>query len=322
MSGVLAFVLALVIYPGIAAGLAAAWVLSWTREATRSALSSHSVPRPFAVLRQLRAAFGRDTLIPNRVHSAIYAMVPAVALAAPVAALILLPLPGNPLSASLGMTGDLAAEGALVLVVPFARLLLGWATPSPYTRLAADRGAHLLAGCLVPMILAFATIGQQVGALQITSATASVASGLTYVGVAARALAAAAFACCLPVLARSVAGHDDRGDLVLGAGELTEVSGRDLATFRLAEGLQLVAVAILFATVFVVPALATAPTGLRAAAWIVAPLLAAAGVGAWEALRGAASPQSERPPLSWWFGVPLLLALFALVAASFAARGF
>jgi hypothetical protein len=62
---------------------------------------------------------------------------------------------------------------------------------------------------------------------------------------------------------------------------------------------------------------------VHTAAWIVAPILGAAGIGAWEALRGAPSnPKSEQPPLSWWFGVPLLVALFALVAASFAARGF
>jgi hypothetical protein len=78
-----------------------------------------------------------------------------------------------------------------------------------------------------------------------------------------------------------------------------------------------------FAASFVLPLLAPAPAGVRTAAWIVAPLLSAAGIGAWEAVRGVqTNPKGEQPPLSWWFGVPLLVALFALVAASFAARGF
>jgi formate hydrogenlyase subunit 4 len=322
MNGVLAFVIALLLYPGILAGLAAAWILVWSRDVARATVSNSQRPGPLGVLAELQAALRRDTLAPSGVRTAILALVPVVAAAAPIAALVLLPVPGNPLVGALGLTGDLAVEGALLLIVPFARLLAGWATPSPYARLAADRGARLLAGAVVPLVLALAAIAQQVSSMQLTVADATEHTPLTTVSLLARILAAAAFACCLPVVARASALREGEGDLELAAGELTEASGRDLALFRLAEALQLAAVVVFFAAAFILPILVTAPASLRVVVWVLAPLLAALGIGAWDGLRGPQSAQSEKPPLSWWFGLPLLLALFALVAASFAARGF
>lgn len=322
MNGVLAFVIALLLYPGIVAGLVAAWILTWSRDAARATLGHGQRPGPLALLADLRAALQRDTLAPSGVRAAILALVPVVAIAAPIAALVLLPVPGNPLVSALGLTGDLMVEGTLLLVVPFARLLAGWATPSPYARLAADRGARLLAGAVAPLVLALAAAAQQVSSAHLTTADAASHTHLTTVALAARILAAAAFACCLPVVARASALREGEGELELAAGELTEASGRDLALFRIAEALQLAAAVVFFAAAFILPLLVTAPANLRAAAWVVAPLLAALGMGAWDGLRGPQTAQSEKPPLSWWFGAPLLLALFALVAATLAARGF
>jgi formate hydrogenlyase subunit 4 len=235
----------------------------------------------------------------------------------------MIPVPANPLVKAIGLAGDVAVGTGLLLVVPLARMLTGWIMPSPFTRLAADRSARLLAGAVVPLVLAVAALTQQVGSLQLGQADAPPATPLTNVALLARLLAAAAFASCLPALVR---GTDLRAgeDLpVLAAGELSETSGRDLALFRIADGLQLVAVLVFFAAAFILPLLTTAAPNVQHAAWILTPLLAAAGIGAWEALRAAPSfKRDEQPPLSWWFGFPLLLALFALVAASFAARGF
>jgi formate hydrogenlyase subunit 4 len=323
MNGVVGFVVALLLYPGIAAGVAAAWVLTLARDGTRSALGVGTRPRLFGAFADTRALFARDSVAPAGLLPLVATMIPVLAVAMPLVALIALPLPGNPLVKAFGLGGDLALEGGLLLAVPSLRLFLGWATPSAFTRQAADRGAHVLAGALLPLTLAIAAIAQQVNSLQIGLGEQSAISPLTNVALLARLLAAVAFACCLPVLARTTAVREGDGAPALVGNELTEASGRDLALFRIAEALQLVAVVAFFAAAFVLPLLATAPAGVRIAAWIVAPILGAAGIGAWEALRGAPpSPKSEQPPLSWWFGVPLLVALFALVAASFAARGF
>lgn len=322
MSGVLAVMLALLVYPGLVAALAVAWILTWTRDVTRASLGSGVRPGPLSLVAEIRATFARDTLAPAATEVAFQAILPILALALPLVALVLLPMPGNPLAEALGLKGDLVAEGALLLGVPALRLLTGWATPSPYTRLAADRGARLLAGCVLPMVLALGALAQQVNTLQIAPLVhAPTAQQINWLSLLARILAAAAFACCLPVLARTSALREGEGDADLAAGELAEASGRDLAAWRVAEGLQLVAAVVFFATAFIQPVMVTASPQLRGVAWVAAPILTAVGIGAWEGLRGAPSAKGDRPPLSWWFGLPLLLALFALVAAAFAARG-
>src|SRR5512146_2229120 len=104
MNGVLAFVIALVLYPGIVAGLVAAWILSWSRDAARATLGNGQRPGPLGILAELRMALQRDTLAPSGVRAAMLALAPVVAVAAPIAALVLLPVPGNPLVTSLGLT--------------------------------------------------------------------------------------------------------------------------------------------------------------------------------------------------------------------------
>jgi formate hydrogenlyase subunit 4 len=322
MSGLLAVMLALLVYPGLVVALVVAWLLTWTRDVTRASLGNGARPGPLRLVGEIRATFARDTLAPAGTAMAFQAIVPILALALPLVALVLLPVPGNPLADALGLKGDLVAEGALLLGVPALRLLTGWAAPSPYTRLAADRGARLLAGCVVPMVLALSALAQQVNTLQITPLVhAPTEHQINWLALLTRVLAAAAFACCLPVLARTSALREGEGDADVAAGELAEASGRDLAAWRVAEGLQLVAAVTFFAAAFIQPVLVTASAQVRGASWIAVPILAAIGIGAWEGLRGAQPAAGDRPPLSWWFGLPLLLALFALVAAAFAARG-
>ena len=236
MNGVVAFLIALLLYPGIIAALVAAWALSWTRDIVRTSLGSGMRPGPLSVVSELRAAFARETLAPAGVEVAFQAIIPVLAVAAPLTALVLLPLPGNPLISGLGLTGDLVAEGCLLFAVPVLRLLTGWATPSPYTRLAADRGARLVAGCGLPVALALSALAQQLGTLEIGPVVAPSTTSLAPLAVVARLLAAAAFACCLPVLARMSSLREGDGDVDLAAGELSEASGRDLAAWRLAEG--------------------------------------------------------------------------------------
>lgn len=322
MNGVLAVLVALLIYPGIAAGMVAAWVLTWARESVRATVGRLHRPGLLEGPAQLRAALGHDTVSPVSERSPLLLVGPMLAIGAPLAVLVLLPVPGNPLRTALGLTGDLAAEGALLLGVPVMRLLVGWAMPSPYTRLAADRGARLLAGAVLPMVLALMALAQQVNTFQLTTADAPTTTGLPIFALLTRLLAAAAFACCLPVLARATALREEEGSLDAAAGELTDISGFDLAAFRVAEALQLVAVSAFFVAVFVLPLLVAAATSLRIAAWPVVLLAVALGLGAWEARHSAQpTPADNRPPLSWWFGLPLLLSLFALVLAAWAARG-
>ena len=319
MNGVLGFVLAVLIYPGVVVALIAAWALSWARQSARVATAaSGGRVSPLRDAHEIRSALGRDTIAPEGVHPWALTLGSTVAVIAPIIALALLPVPGNPLARSIGLVGDLTAEGALLLAVPSARLFVGWAVPSPFTRLAADRGARLLAGAVAPMALALSATAEQFSTLGLSAAPTKT----TTIALATRILAAAAFCFTLPVLARAASLRSGEGNGELLGGELAEISGRDLAYFRIGETIQLVAVSALFVAAFILPIFAGVHGNIaRAVIWIGGLVVTAAGIGAWEGYTGRQPQSAERPPLSWWVGWPVLLALLALVAAAWAARG-
>lgn len=320
MIQVISFVLGVLVYPGLVVALIAAWVLGWIRESARGALNGGEVAGPMRAIGELRSAFERESIVPEGAQPAVLTVATTAAVLFPLLALVLLPVPGNPLVSALGLAGDLAAEGALLLGLPLTRLFLGWAIPSPYARLAADRGVRLLAGAALPMALALSANAQQFGHLSLLRAKAAPAP--TWLAVLAYVLAAAAFACVLPALARVTALRQDDGALDQIAGELTELSGRDLVYMRLAEAVQLVAVAAFFIAAFILPLLPNVRTGVGLGLlWIGGIVVVAAGIGAWEGTRERAASERQRSPLDWWSSWPLLLALAALVAAAWATRG-
>lgn len=339
MSSVVAFVVAVLIYPGALVAVVAALVLGWARGAARGAVAGEGISSPLAALDEWRSTL-KDKAVAPGVQEVLLTGAAAIAVIAPVLALVLLPVPGNPLVAAIGLTGDLAAEAALLLIVPAMRLAIGWAVPSSATRTAADKSARLLAGAVLPMALAVAVVAYQLDTLGLAGAPKAAPNGF---GVAARVLAALAFAVALPVLARTAgrpapavnAGGEDGGEdgaeresAVVPADELSELTGRDLASFRIAEALQLAAAAAFFIAAFVLPIVPGLSKGVGyGVLWVAGVLLTAGGIGVWEgfvAKRPATAESAERmerPPLTWWLGWPLLIALVALVAASWAVRG-
>lgn len=320
MNGIVAFILTVLLYPGIIAAGIAAVALTWARDSARAVVGRGRFAPPLSLVEEVRGAIARDTLLPAGASTWVLMLVSSVAPLFPLLALIFLPLPGNPLVSALGFTGDLIIEGGLLLGLPMMRLLVGWSTPSPYTRLAADRSVRLLAGAAVPMIFALTASAELSESLGLVAAPSK--GTLDVLPLIARALAAVAFALTLPVLARVTPMCEDEGDVDLAASELTELSGRDLACFRIAEALQLVAVAGLFTAALVLPLFATLPGGLtRNLFWLFGIVLTALGIGAWEGIAPRTVSQANRPPLSWWLGAPLLVALLALVAAAWATRG-
>ncbi len=317
MNGILGFVIAVLVYPGLLAAALAAVALGWARQSVRGAVSRDGAGSPLTALRELRADFGREATAAGVLPWAL-TLASLAAILAPLLALVLLPVPGNPLAQALGMTGDLAVEAGLLVGLPLARLFVGWATPSPYTRLAADRGARLLAGAVLPLALAVTVTAEQLGTLGLAGVPAAPTGNIA---VVARIFAALALALVLPALVRAVALRAGVGDVDLPGGELAEVSGRDLALFRIGEALQLVAAAAFFTAAFLLPIFARVNATGRAIVWVAGIVVTCAALGAWEGYAGNRPEGEERAPLSWWLGFPLLLALVALVAAAWAQRG-
>jgi formate hydrogenlyase subunit 4 len=319
MNAVVGVLLAILVYPGLLVALLAAWALTWVRTSVFAAAQGRPVSDPLAFPSAVRTAFDKEAIIPAGVYAPAITVAALVSVVCPLLALIFLPLPGNPMVSAIGLQGDLIATGAFLLGLPLARLFAGWVSPSPYTRNAADRNARLLGGAALPATLALTAVGQTFISLRLDTVTAP--ASVPPIILLTRALAAAAFACALPVLARATTlPHVEQTPLP--SSELGEVSGRHLAAFRVGEALQLVAVASVFVAVFAMPlAAGVTNSGARYLIWALAILAVAVGVALWEALRSPAIERAERPPVTWWLGVPTLLALAALVAAAWAGRG-
>jgi formate hydrogenlyase subunit 4 len=319
MNAVIGVLLAILVYPGLLVALLAAWALTWIRTSVFAAAQGRPASDPLAFPGSVRTAFDKEGILPAGVYAPAITVATLVAVVCPLLALIFLPLPGNPMISAIGLQGDIIAAGAFLLALPLARLFVGWIAPSPYTRLAADRSARLLAGAALPAALALTATAQTFVSLRLDTITAP--ASVPTIILVTRALAAAAFACALPVLARATTLPQTQ-DTPLPSSELGEISGRYIALFRIGEALQLVAVAAVFVSVFIMPlASGVTNTGARYLIWALAIIAVVVGVALWEALRHQAVEHAERPPVTWWLGVPVLLALAALVAAAWAGRG-
>lgn len=320
MNGALAFVLTALVYPGALVALIAAWLLGWAHASAREAIAGRAVPSPLTDLGRVRGLFARETLTPEMTSSFGVSLALAVAVAAPLAALALLPLPGSPLARALGQRGDLAGEAALLLGMPLARLFLGWIIPTPQTRYGADRYARLLVGAAPALVFALSGLALVRGALTLDHPATLV--GQAPVSTVAIILAALSFLCVIPALARSLPLREEGDASEALAGEATALTGRDLALLMIGQGLQLVAVAAFFAIAFVTPLIAHVGTPVTQGLILLAVVIVVAvGAGAWEGRASGAASQAEQPPLSWWAGIPTLLGLAALVAAVWATRG-
>lgn len=319
MNSAVAFILAAFVYPGLLAALVAAWLLGWARAATNAIAQGRAAPGPLSGAAGIAGLFTRETYAPEGVSFFALSLGTTVAVIAPLAALLLLPLPGNTLVRSIGLGGDLIAEVALLLGLPLARLFLGWIVPSPFSRLAADRGARALAGAALPLILGVAALAQVHGELTLGDANTI---GQTPFNQLAVGLGAVAFLIALPTLATLTPLRASDGAAELAAGEGTDLSGHDLAFLRIGETLQLVACAGFFALAFAAPLLTRITSAVEhGVALAVVTILVALGLGFWDGRFGSRPEQTERPPLSWWVGAPTLIALAALVAAAWATRG-
>ena len=171
MNSAVAFILAAFVYPGLLAALVAAWALGWARSLAGALTQGRSAPGPLSDAAEIAGSFTRETYAPEGVSFFALSLGTTVAVVAPLAALLLLPLPGNALARSIGLQGDLVAEAALLLGLPLARLFLGWIVPSPYSRLAADRSARLLAGAVLPLTFGVTALAQVRGVLTLNEAS-------------------------------------------------------------------------------------------------------------------------------------------------------
>ena len=277
------------------------------------------VSDPLAFPGAVRTAFDKEGIAPAGVFAPAITVTTLVAVVCPLLALIFLPLPGNPMVSAVGLQGDIIAAGASCSPCRWRASSLAGSRLHPI-RASQPTGTP---GCWLAQLsaaLALTAIAQTFVSLRLDTITTP--ASVPMIILITRALAAAAFACALPVLARATTLQQVEYDTPLPSSELGEISGRHLALFRVGEALQLVAVAAVFVSVFIMPLVSgVTNTGLRYLIWALAIIAVAVGVALWDALRRQAIERAERPPVTWWLGIPVRLALAQLVAAAWAGRG-
>ncbi len=315
MNPLLAAVIALIVYPGILFALVAALLLGWVRGTARALTAGWSGLMPPLSFRQISRRRRQASTLPEGAVAPVIQALPVIALVCPIVALAFVPLPGNAGLAKSDVTLDVVALSALLLGMPVARIALGLAIPSPYTRMAATRSARQLAGYALPLSMAVAAGAALSGHLTIAAISNQATTGTLSVGLsdAARVVAGITFLICAPALARLSSLREGQGASELAAGELTELSGRELLTMRLAEYVQLVAVIFVGIALFVLPFWTT--NGARGLAAVIVALLAAAVIGAWEGYAPRLRGREDYPlPISIWLGTPSLIAIVSILA--------
>ncbi len=352
MNALLALVISVLVYPGIIFAVVAALIFGGARSFARASAQGWSGLQPALSLREVLRRMRQGSTVTQGAFAPLVQVLPVLAVLCPLLVLVFMPLPANRGATNGDYTADVVALVALLLGAPLLRIVLGWATPSPYTRLAATRSARQLLGLLVPLGLAVAVAAAASGALNVFNIALhphliSFIPGFPPANLfgldanklfgLARIVAGLAYLTCLPQLARLTAIREGQGSLDLIGNELTELSGRELLTMRIAEWVQLVAALGFGIALFVLPFFAG--DSLPVVAWLVkqfhfltadsiraimallAALLTAIGLGAWEGMATYMRPREDtEAPISTWFGTQTFLGIIAILLIVMAQR--
>jgi NADH-quinone oxidoreductase subunit H len=173
---------------------------------------------------------------------ALFYGLPVAAVVSLLAALMIIPVPGNP--AGHGFSGDLIVLLYLLEMPALIDVLAGYGSRSLYGQVSATREAVLSLGYNLPFLAALIAL-----AIRAHSFSLSQVAALPFGGV--QVLAALAFLLAIPARLRTTPFSIPNAEQEIVAGVHTEYNAAPLGLFELAHGLELVTLAGLFAVLFV-----------------------------------------------------------------------
>lgn len=231
---------AALIWPGLLGGTLLGWLFMWLERKLAARLQRRFGPPFMQPLYDFFKLIGKQTVVPAGVDVRVFYALPLAAVAASLAALALLPLPGNPLGR--------AATDAIVLLylleVPaLCDVLAGFVTRNPYGQVSAAREALLALGYNLPFLAAVIALAVSAGGFQLDTL---VGRPWSWIHLAA----AIAFLVSLPARLKSNPFSISNAEQEILAGAHTEYNGTPLALFELAHALEFTALVGLFAVLF------------------------------------------------------------------------
>jgi NADH-quinone oxidoreductase subunit H len=269
MTGWLEIGAALLVWPGLVGGAALGWLLLWIQRKLAARLQGRVGPPFYQPFFDFVKLLGKETVVPGGVNRRLFHALPLVSAAAATCALGVIPVPGNPMAS---FSGDLVILLYLLEMPAVCEVLAGYGSRSLYGQVGSAREAILWLGHNLPFLAAVVSLAIQAKSLSLR-ALAAAPFGPVHLA------AAAAFLLALPARLKRNPFSIPNAEQEIVAGPLTEYSGAPLALFELSHGLELAALAGLFAVLFF-PApdgvgLRWLSFGLGSAALVVAITLAA-----------------------------------------------
>lgn len=237
----ISYFVALFLWPGLISGALLGWLYMWFIRKLTARFQGRQGPPFYQPFFDFVKLLGKETMLPVNVNRLLYYGLPSVSLASVLFALVLVPVPGNPMRA---FPGDLIVFVYLLEMPAFCDILAGFSTHSPYGQVSASREAMMTLGYNLPFLAAMIALAINAGSFSMADLCNA---PIGWVSLAA----AVAFLLAMPAKLKTNPFSIANAEQELVAGAHTEYSGFPLAMFELSHALELVALIGLFSTLFI-----------------------------------------------------------------------
>lgn len=257
--------LAFLVWPGLLLAAPLGWFDLWLMRKATARLQGRIGP-PF-----LQPAFdflklvGKRAVIPEGVNRTAFVALPIVSLASVGAALVVVPMPGNPAPR---LPGDVVLLVYLLEMPVLVEVVAGFVGRSVYGEVGAMREALMSLAYNLPFLAAVIAVAEHAGSFDLATIAAA-PFGPVHV------FAGLAFLVALPARLKTNPFSIAEAEHEIVAGAHIEYSGPLLGLFELSHALEIVVLTELFAVLFV-PASGSAAVTI--AVWVVVGLALILGV--------------------------------------------
>jgi len=231
------------LWPGLLVSALLGWLLLWVSRKLIARAQRRFGPPFYQPFFDFVKLLGKRSLVPAGMSSPLYYGLPLISIISITLALAFLPMPGNGMRS---FAGDLILVVYLMEMPAFCDILAGYASRSIYGQVGSAREAALVLGYSLPFLGSVIALAIWAGSFRLEDMLAQSFGPV-------HALALLAFVLAVPARLKSNPFSIPNAEQEIVAGSHVEYNGPALALFELAHGLELVALAALFAVLFVPP---------------------------------------------------------------------
>jgi len=237
------YAFAVSVWPGLLGGAALGWLYLWVVRKVSARMQGRKGPPFYQPFFDFVKLLGKETVVPGAISRGLFVLLPGASVTAATLALLILPVPGNPVGS---FQGDLVLLLYLLEVPMLCDVLAGFVTRSIYGQVGAMREAVLCLAYNVPFLGAVVAVAQHARSFRLSDLQAAPTGPITL-------LAATAFLLAIPARLKSNPFSIPNAEQEIVAGVHIEYSGVPLAVFELSHALEVVALVDLFLVLFVPP---------------------------------------------------------------------